>query len=159
MKSHDARGRPAWSYAWLPMALCCLVLISSRARALVDPELELRLERNGEVEILVAFEGRQDWSGLEVALPRSERAAAVVTSLRTRAALSQADLLRLLEALGIEHRSYHVANVVWARPRSRDELRRIAATQGVRHVYANESSPAGALPSTACHGQLANRRG
>jgi subtilisin family serine protease len=148
MKDLSARGRSARSLAWLLLALCCPVATPARAQALVDPELEELLDRSGELEVLVAFEGRQDWSGLDATLPRSERAAAVVTTLRARAARSQAGLLRSLEARGIEHRSHYVANVVWARVRRLDDLRGIAATPGVRRLLANERSSAGALPST-----------
>lgn len=84
-------------------------------RTKVDPWILERGAAAGEVGFLVVL---RDQAGLEGAAGRRSKEALgrfVVERLRAAAARSQAPLLAMLAARGVEHRSFWVANMVWVR--------------------------------------------
>jgi serine protease AprX len=103
----------------------------------VDPWV-LRTSASGPTEFLVMLREQGDLRGARGLAVKSERGAFVMDTLSSVAERSQRPLLELLEARGIPHRSYWVANMIWVRG-DRRLIEELAAREDVYHVYANPS--------------------
>ena len=102
----------------LRMLVCCLGATAA-GLAETDPGKVDRwvLERSfaGSVEFLVMLREQGDLRGARSIAAKSERGAFVSDTLRAVAERSQQPLVALLRERGVPHRSYWIANMVWAR--------------------------------------------
>jgi serine protease AprX len=90
----------------------------------------------GPTEFLVFLAKQADLQAAD-ALPTKERKGRfVATRLRQTASLTQRPLLELLEARGVEHRSYWVANMIWVRG-DLALAEELAAREDVGGIHAN----------------------
>jgi subtilisin family serine protease len=101
----------------------------------VDPWV-LQTAAAGETEFLVFLAEQADLSqaaGLETKL---EKGTYVYQTLTEVAARTQGPILDALDALGVEHRPYWVANMVWVRA-GQAVVEALASRPDVGHIYAN----------------------
>ncbi len=110
---------------------------SNSWQAKVEPGL-LAQPASQPLEFLALLDQQADLSPA-LALPtRPEKTRFVVEQLRQTAARTQAPLLELLDASGIEYRSFWIANLVWVKADSA-WLERLASRPDVARLYANPS--------------------
>ena len=124
---------------------CCLALALPAGAAVaedlnhkVDPWV-LQKTASGQAEFLVMLREQADLRGARALPTKTQKSAFVADALSTTAARVQAPLLALLDARGVEHRSYWVANMIWVRG-DRSLVEEIAAREDVFHVYANPTA-------------------
>ncbi len=121
---------------------CCLALALPAGAAVaedlnhkVDPWV-MEKTASGQAEFLVMLREQADLRGARALPTKTQKSAFVADALSTTAARVQAPLLALLDARGVEHRSYWVANMIWVRG-DRNLVEELAAREDVFHVYAN----------------------
>lgn len=112
----------------------------------VDPWVLDRTAESSQVEFLVFLTEQVDVDSAARIPSRTERIAAVVRQLRETAQESQRPLLAALEQMGVEHRSFWVANMIWVRGDA-NVVQLLARRSDVAHVYANPRVPLD-LPAT-----------
>ncbi len=105
----------------------------------VDPWV-LQTASQGTTEFLVSLADRADLSAAGALSTRSEKGWYVYQTLTAEAARTQAPLVAELDRLGVEYRSFWIANVVWVRA-GLNVLQSLAARPDVAHIYANPSVP------------------
>jgi uncharacterized repeat protein (TIGR01451 family) len=112
--------------------------------AKVDPWV-LGTARAGQTEFLVFMAEQADVFAAAALATRDEKAAFVSRRLREVAARTQGGVLADLARLGVEHRPYWVANMVWVRG-GMDVVMAMAARADVARVAANPSVPLDLVP-------------
>jgi len=133
-----SRGRSRARVALLAGALAAgAVAADSPAwQAKVHPRVVQDAAAQGTVEFLILLEERADLSATAAAPTREERGQRVVALLTAVASRTQAPLLSWLEQQGIEHRSFWITNMIWARG-GLDVVRALAERTDVRRIDAN----------------------
>jgi subtilisin family serine protease len=101
----------------------------------VDPWV-LDNGRYRDTEFLVFLEAQADLSDAAKLDGKHEKGAFVVRALTETAARTQPAVVDRLAALGVEHRSYWIANMIWVRG-DLDTVRTMAERSDVAHIYAN----------------------
>ena len=94
--------------------------------------------QSGETEFLVYLTEQADLSGAEELKTKHEKGSYVYAELTKAAARTQKPLLAALSKMGVEHRSYWIANMIWVR----GDLKivdTLARRNDVVHIYANPS--------------------
>jgi serine protease AprX len=129
--------RPGRILAALGLVLLASAVPAAEVRSKVDSWVLDRAAR-GDAEFLVMLRAQADLSGARRLVGKTARSAFVLDSLRSTAYATQRPLLDLLEARGVAHRAFWVANMIWVRGGASlvDEL---AAREEVLHIYANPS--------------------
>jgi serine protease AprX len=108
--------------------------VASGWAAKVDPWV-LRTAQQGTTEFLV-FLRQQAEVSVAAELPTKEKGQFVVDALTSMARVSQGPILARLAELGVEHRPYWIANMVWVRG-GIDVVRAMAEREDVLKVFAN----------------------
>jgi len=101
----------------------------------VDPWV-LESLRSGGTEFIVFLAEQADVSHAETRHSKLEKGTYVYETLSAVAERSQRSVLAELRRLGVEHRSYWIANMIWVRG-GEDVARAMAERPDVQHVYAN----------------------
>lgn len=104
-------------------------------QAKVDTSV-LQKVAQAKVEFLVYMQAQADLSGAAVLSGRKEKGAYVYGRLVEVAQRSQAPILSLFEAQGVEYRSYWVANMIWVEG-DLATVQALAQNPGVARLYAN----------------------
>lgn len=91
---------------------------------------------SGQTEFLVYLSEQADLSGAAELATKAEKGQFVYEALTSVAARTQAPLIAVLEAQGLEYRPYWVTNLIWVRG-DLSAVQSIAARSDVAHVYAN----------------------
>lgn len=112
----------------------------------VDPWVLQTLEGSTSTEFLIFLTQQADLSAVAALPTRTQKGAFVYAQLTQTAERTQTSLLTELKRLGVEHRSYWVANMIWVRG-DFALVQRLAARADVAHIYANPSVPL-RLPET-----------
>jgi serine protease AprX len=95
-------------------ALASAALAATPEHDKIDPLLRVRPEHEP-TEVLIVLGEQADLSDLGAVRTKEERGRLVYERLRDQADRSQAPLLAMLRARGIEHRPFWIVNAVWAR--------------------------------------------
>lgn len=103
----------------------------------VDPWV-LQQAQTGEAEFILFLKQQADLSAAAQLPTKAEKGAFVYKTLKETADDSQPPLLRFLEAQGLEHRPFWIANMVWVRG-DFQALQALARRSDVARVYANPS--------------------
>lgn len=103
----------------------------------VDPWV-LQQAQNGETEFILFLKQQADLSAAAQLSTKAEKGAFVYHALKKTADESQPPLLRYLEAQGLPHRPFWIANMVWVRG-DLQALQALARRSDVARVYANPS--------------------
>ncbi len=101
----------------------------------VDPWVDAT-SRRGDTEFLVLLTEQADLTPADSLESKSAKGVFVVTALTETAERSQRPILEQLTALGVEHRPYWVANMIWVRG-DRDTIEIMARRDDVARVSAN----------------------
>lgn len=109
-------------------------------QARVDPWVLETAERRGNTEFLVVLEEQADLTEAGQLYSKEAKGWFVFLTLRDHAARTQKGVLQELAALGVEHRPFWVANMIWVRGdvsvvermASRADVSRVAANPQVR---------------------------
>ena len=109
---------------------------STAWRARVDPYLVETLDREGEAEFLIYLRDQPRVAGAALPAGKEARGAAVVQSLRARAAATQPPLLAALTAANAPQRSFSIVNAVWSRG-DWALVAELAQREDVAYLYAN----------------------
>ena len=119
---------------------------SARLLAKADPWIAQKLAADGMSEMLVVLSEQADLSLAEQKSDKTQRGQFVHDTLRATAGRTQAPLLAMLKARGVEHRAYWVANMIWVKTDASvaDEL---AGRTDVSRLAANPSVRMPALPA------------
>ena len=118
------------------MLSLALVAMPLAAADKLSPAVRLAAATGRPVEVLIEVAGDADLERTPPAGSHAQKVASAGQRLREVAARTQAGLIDELKARGIEHRSYWVANIVWARV-TLDELERIASRDEVLCIDGN----------------------
>jgi subtilisin family serine protease len=94
--------------------------------------------QSGETEFLLYLTEQADLSGAEELKTKHEKGSYVYAELTKAAARSQKPLLAALSKMGVEHRSYWIANMIWVRGNLKI-VDTLAKRNDVGHIYANPS--------------------
>ena len=131
----------AWTWI-LTLAAFAAPAAHADWRDKVDPWVfdQLTRESSAEAEFLIVLAEQADLSAAKRLRTKLEKGTFVYETLTATAARTQGDLLSELAAAGLEHRSFWVANMVWAKGdegavaslAARDDVARIAANPRVR---------------------------
>ncbi|MEE4271484.1 MAG: S8 family serine peptidase [Thermoanaerobaculales bacterium] len=113
-------------------------------RSKVDPWV-LETGRERATEFLVFLDEQAELAAAADLESKGARGAFVHRTLTETATRTQAPILAELDALGVEHRSYWVANMIWVRG-GIDVVQRMAERPDVDHVYANPAVTIDLLP-------------
>src|SRR5262245_32671725 len=127
--------RPGKFLAALGLVLLASAVPAAEFRSKVDSWVLDRAAR-GDAEFLVMLRAQADLSGARRLTGKTARSAFVLDSLRSTAQATQRPLLDLLEARGVAHRAFWVANMIWVRGGASlvDEL---ADREDALHTYSN----------------------
>ncbi len=102
----------------------------------VDPWVLDQATGKRPVEFIVFLDQQADLSPARSISGKVAKGAWVSEALRETARRTQAPILERLDALGVEHRSYWVANMIWVQA-DREVVRQMAERADVRRVHAN----------------------
>lgn len=102
----------------------------------VDAWILETAETNGETEFIVFLAEQADVSGAYALDTKLEKGTYVFEQLTTMADATQGSVLAELNRLGVEHRAYWVANMIWVRG-DRGVVEAMASRPDVAHLYAN----------------------
>jgi serine protease AprX len=102
----------------------------------VDPWVIETAQTEGQVEFLVYLAEQADLSQAAQLTTKEAKGAYVYEQLTAMAERTQGPLLEELRRLGLGHRAYWVANLVWVRG-DLGAVQRLAARPDVAHLYAN----------------------
>lgn len=121
----------------------------------VDPWVldRLALDSAGESEFLIVLADQADLSGARALRTKEEKGRFVFDHLRATAARSQAGLLDELTRAGVAHRSYWIANLIWAKANAAT-LAAIASRPDVAGIAANPSVAISAPDPSALSAEL-----
>jgi serine protease AprX len=108
---------------------------ASAWQAKVDPWV-LETSAQGETEFLIFMTEQADVSGAAALPTRLEKSRYVIERLNEVAQRTQPGVIAVLKKLGVEYRTFRVANLIWARG-SQQVIRTIAERADVTHLYAN----------------------
>lgn len=97
---------------------------------------EAGLEAGAHVEFILFLEEQADVSGAAVFQTKAEKGAFVFSKLTETAGRTQASLLAELSGMGVEHRSFWVANMVWVRG-DMQALQAMAQRREVARIFGN----------------------
>jgi serine protease AprX len=112
-------------------------------------------ENAATTEFIVFLQEQADLSFAATIRAREQRGRAVHDALVTTAAGTQGPILALLEAAGVAHRAYWVANMIWVRG-DRDLVMQLAARNDVARISANPSVKLAApIPAAQAPGETA----
>ena len=98
----------------------------------------LTSSESGETEFLLYLTEQADLSGAEELITKHEKGSYVFAELTKAAVRTQKPLLAALSTMGVEHRSYWIANMIWVQ----GDLKivdTLAKRNDVAHIYANPS--------------------
>ena len=139
------------SFRWLSLMVLLILITSSFSvstaisspqpaqpgpwQTKVDPWV-LETATKGETEFIIFLAEQADLSGAASLKTKLEKGTYVYQRLTEVAARTQPPVLAALESLGVEHRPYWVANMIWVRA-SMDAVRSVAQRADVAHLYAN----------------------
>ncbi|MCP4654474.1 MAG: S8 family serine peptidase [bacterium] len=154
MKSPQLRANsPARTSAWVTVGTVLLVSASSLSvassaasgpepgwRRKVDPWVLEKTSRESPTEFLVFLRRQADLRGAAVLASKAEKGRYVFEQLRATAARSQTALLEELQARGIAHRPYWIANMIWVRG-DRTTVQAMAQRRDVARIHANPWVP------------------
>lgn len=117
-------------------ATCTLptTALTSDALSKVDPSLLTAAQTHPQLEFLIRMGTAADLSMSEAARTREARGKIVVQILKAHAAASQKDLLAQLNARGLKHRSFWIANSV-AATGSLADIQALAVRPDIAHIY------------------------
>lgn len=101
----------------------------------VDPWV-LESAAQAETEYLIYLDQQADLSAASQIADKDRKGQYVYTQLSQLADRTQPPILAELQAQGIEHRSYWIANLIWVRS-SLTVLQALASRPDVAHIYAN----------------------
>jgi serine protease AprX len=130
------------------VALLLLALVSSSLslaaqeapaaawQAKVDPWVLNTAAAEGQTEFLVFLASQADLSHAAGLATKLEKGTYVYETLSRLAAETQGPVLAELQARGVEHRAYWVANMIWVRGGA-DTVEAMARRSDVAHLYAN----------------------
>jgi serine protease AprX len=102
----------------------------------IAPWVMDRLASGGQAEFLIVLADQADLSGAEALPTKLEKGRYVRDALWSKAQSTQAPLLAQLAARHIEHRSYYIVNLIWARG-DRNLALDLAARPDVARIEAN----------------------
>jgi serine protease AprX len=124
-------------------SLCLSLGILPASSSLQDlswqPRVDAQVLENaqaGQTEFIIFLSKQADLSPAARLPTKLEKARFVFQTLSSLAQQTQAPILEQLRARGVEHRSYWVANMIWAAGDLAD-VQAIASLPGVSHLYAN----------------------
>jgi len=83
--------------------------------AKIDPWVLSEIAAKGQAEFLVVLEDQADLSGAERLVTKEEKGLFVYRTLYDKARATQKPLLNWLKNNSIEHRSFYIVNMVWAK--------------------------------------------
>jgi serine protease AprX len=134
---------------WFLLALVLtsggLSLASSASPPLVDPEpawrdkvhpLVLEQVADGPAEFMLFLDDQARPASAAAPMDKRERGRQVAEQLRDHAERTQAPLIERLDRLGVEYRSYWIANMIWVRADAA-ALQSLAGMAEIRRVDAN----------------------
>ena len=101
----------------------------------VDPWV-LQTAGEGETEFLVYLTAQADLSAASALSTKLEKGTYVFNTLTSFAERTQKPILSELERLGVDHRTYWIANMIWVRGGS-STIQLLAQRLDVAHLYAN----------------------
>ncbi len=101
----------------------------------VDPWV-LETAAGGTTEFLVFLSDQADLSAAAALPTKLEKGRYVYEALTKKAAATQGPVIAALEALGVEHQPFWVANMIWVRGDAA-ALEALASRADVAHIYAN----------------------
>ena len=143
MKKRPSRSR-LLSLALL-LASCGPAVAAAATQPLVDPEqtwrakvhpLVLQQVEDGPAEFMLFLDDQARPAPSAATLAKHERTRQVAEQLRDHAERTQAPLIARLTRLGVEYRSYWIANMIWVRADAA-ELESLAGRPEIRRVDAN----------------------
>ena len=102
----------------------------------IAPWVMERLASGGQAEFLIVLADQADLSGAEALPTKLEKGRYVRDALWSKAQSTQAPLLAQLAARHIEHRSYYIVNLIWAKG-DRNLALDLAARPDVARIEAN----------------------
>jgi subtilisin family serine protease len=102
----------------------------------VHPHVVAQADSTGEAEFLIFLDEQADLSPVGGLTTKDERGRRVFETLTRVAARSQAPLIAWLEQRQVPHRSFWIANMIWARA-DLDVIADLAARADVRRIDAN----------------------
>ncbi len=122
--------------------LCPSAWASARqsSQAFIDPWVVEKTHGGSEAEFLIVLHAQADTAPARQLQGKEARGAWVMTTLQGVAEATQPPVLKLLQEMGIPHRSYWIVNMIWARG-SWEAVRRIAELPEVAKILANPSVP------------------
>ncbi|MEP0773799.1 MAG: S8 family serine peptidase [Acidobacteriota bacterium] len=133
-------SRAKWQLLMV-LALCQPALsLASQAPAFIDPWVVERTHGGGEAEFLIVLHAQADTAPARQLQSKEARGAWVMSTLKAVAEATQGPVLKLLQELGIPHRSYWIVNMIWARGND-EAVRRIAELPEVAKILPNPSVP------------------
>ncbi len=125
----------------------------------VDPWVMAEVVQ-GEVEFLVLLTAQADLSGASLLSDKQAKGVFVYQQLTKTAARAQKPLLVYLESMGVAHRPFWIANMVWVRA-GQDVVQQLARRQDVSRIAANPAvrqefiptnpDPSSAAAAGSCH--------
>lgn len=104
--------------------------------AKIAPWVIEHTEGKQEAEFLVILSDQADLGGAEALETKAEKGYFVYKALYDRAQITQKPLLEWMTKNGVEHRSYYIVNMIWAKG-SRDVVLALAARPDVARLDAN----------------------
>jgi len=138
-------GNLGRSLAWITFAAMllvaapCLRAASASApawRQKVDPWVLDEARRESSTEFLVFLHQQADLRGAAKLTSKGEKGRYVFAELRKTAARSQGAIVEELEARGIPHRRYWIANMIWVRG-DQTTVQALATRRDVARIHAN----------------------
>lgn len=105
-------------------------------QAKVDPWVLETAQSEGETEFLVFLAEQADVSGAYALETKLEKGTYVFETLTETAQRTQGPVLAAIDQLGLSHRSFWVANMIWVRG-GLDAVEALAERSDVAHIYAN----------------------
>jgi serine protease AprX len=105
-------------------------------QAAVDPWVLDTAAANGQTEFLVFLSEQADLSAANDLGTKLEKGTYVYETLSALASRSQGPVIAELQRLGVEYRSYWVANMIWVRG-GMEAIQTLAQRPDVAHLYAN----------------------
>ena len=131
---HDMHGRAAVVLLAITAGLLAHAG-ETESRSKIHPEVFRQRELGHDEYILVLAE-QADVSAAATKLGRIERGRFAFDSLREHAARTQAPIVRRLDALGLEYRSFWIVNMIWVRG-AEQALEELVQRSDVGRVEAN----------------------
>ncbi len=111
----------------------------------IDPWVQSEIVQ-GETEFLVLLTAQADLSGASLISGKQAKGAFVYQQLSKTAARTQKPLLVYLESIGVAHRPFWIANMIWVRA-GQDVVQQLARRQDVSRITANPAVRQGFFPT------------